>query len=220
MLDYFEGQDVDIFCYDKQSFIELLYFMKYNSLFQLLDPLEKHKFNDFIKNDRSSLKSIGLITVKFKYNLCVDANVTFKERQSNIFSVLSNFDMDIIAQGYDIKTGKTLNLRESTGMVGTWNRWNPAFFKGDQWSCKRILRQFSRIVKYTERNYDLSSVTTKYISLVEENINKDNFYRTEKGTKFFEDTKEQFTVVLKILKEWEKTLKMNPADLLILQTLI
>lgn len=221
MLDYFDGQDIDVFTYTKSSFTELLFFMKYNPMFQILDPLELHKFNDYTKHDKSSLESLGLVTIKFKYNLLVDVNVIYKKYNKTVFDVISNFDLDIIATGYDIKTKQTISLRQSTGMEGTWNRWNPVFYKKDDfWSVKRLLRQFERVVKYTNRGYDLTAVTDKYISIVEETIKTENYYKTEKGTKFYNDNIEQFELVLKILNVWKQTLKMSPEELLILKTII
>jgi len=220
LLGEFEGQDIDIFVYDKSSFNKLLFFMHYNPMFTILDPLEKHKFQEYIDTDRSSLKQLGLITIKFKYNLLVDINVIYKEYHKNCFDVISNFDMDIIATGYDIKTGQTLSLRQTTGLTGTWNRWNTSFCKSDFWSIKRLLRQFERVVKYTERGYDLDSVTDKYISIVEDIISKENIYKTEKGTKFYNDTIEQFEVVLKILQSWKVTKTMTKDELNTLKTLI
>ena len=106
-------------------------------------------------------------------------------------------------------------------MEGTWNRHNPVFYKKDDfWSVKRLLRQFERVVKYTDRGFDLSSVTDKYISIVEETIKVDNYYKTEKGTKYYNDTMEQFELVLKILQTWKATLKMSPEEILILKTII
>ena len=220
LLDYFEGQDIDLFTYSKSNFTKLLYFMYYNPMFNILDPLEKHKFDEYINNDKSSLEQLGLITIKFKYNLCVDVNVIFKKHQNNVFSVISAFDLDIIAVGYDIKTKKTISLRESSGLEGTWNKWNNSFYKSEFWSTKRLLRQFERVIKYTNRGYDLTSVTDKYIEIVEEIIKTENFYKSDKGTKYFEDTIDQFEVVLKILKSWKKDLSITPEQLSILKTLI
>ena len=218
MLDYFPGADIDVFVYDIPSFNKLLFFMHYNNLFQILDKLEKHKFNEYINHNQSSIDKLGLITIKFKYNLCVDVNVVYKKFFSNIFNVISSFDMDIIATGYDIQTQKTLSLRETTGMVGTWNRWNNNFYKTDSfWSCKKLLRQFERVVKYTQRGYDVSSVTNKYIELTEGIISMDNFYKTEKGEKFFNDTIEEFKIVLKVLYSWKKDQKITEEELLLLK---
>jgi hypothetical protein len=220
LLDYFEGQDIDIFCYNESSFNELLFFMKYNPMFQILDLLELHKFNNYTKKADSSLKSLGLITIKFKYNLCVDVNVIFKKFQNNCFDVISNFDLDIIATAYDIQTQKTLSLRESTGLTGTWNKWNPSFYDNEFWTIKRLIRQFERVVKYTERGYDLTSVTDKYISIIEEAIKTENVYKSEKGNKYFNDTIQQFEIVLKILYVWKKELKISSETITIIKTII
>ena len=220
LLDYFEGADIDLFMYDKSSFNKLLFFMHYNPMFTILDPLELHKFNEYINDDKSSLESIGLITIKFKYNLCIDVNVVFKKFHKNIFDVLSNFDLDIIANGYDIKSKQYLSLRESTGKTSTWNKWNTSYYKSDLWSCKRLLRQFSRVVKYTERGYNLDEVTDKYISLIEDILAKDNVYKSEKGTLFYDKTQKEFEIVLKILQLWKKDKVMSKEDLLVMQTLI
>ncbi len=220
LLDYFEGQDIDLFTYDKSSFTKILYYMFYNPMFTILDPLEKHKFEQFTTEDKSSLDTLGLITIKFKYNLLVDVNVIYKKFNKTCFDVVSNFDLDIVTAAYDIKTGKTISLRESRGFEGTWNRWNSSFYKIDFWGTKRLLRQFERVVKYTQRGYNLSSVTDKYISIVEEILNTDNIYKTEKGNKYHNDNIEQFEIVLKILQAWKKELKMTPEQLLILKTLI
>lgn len=220
LLDYFEGQDVDVFVYDKSSFNKLLFFMHYNSLFQILDPLEENKFKEYINDDKSSLDSLGLITIKFKYNLCVDINIIYKKFNKNIFDVISNFDLDIVAAGWDIKTKQYLSLRESNGYNGSWNKWNPYFYKTDFWSIKKLIRQFERIVKYTERGYNLDSATDKYISIVENIIEKENYYKTEKGIKYFNDTIEQFEIVLKILQNWKKCHEMTKEQSLILKSII
>jgi hypothetical protein len=220
LLEYFPGQDIDVFVYNESSFTALLYFMHYNPMFLILDSLEENKFKEYTKNNKSSLDSLGLITIKFKYNLCVDVNVIFKKFNKTCFDVVSNFDLDIITTAYDIKTGKTISLRESTGNVGTWNKWNSTFYRCNFWGTKRLLRQFERVVKYTQRGYDLTSVTDKYIEIIEEIILTDNFYKSDKGTKYFDDTIEQFEVVLKILKIWKRDLTLTPEQLLTLKTLV
>ncbi len=222
MLGYQEGwnQDIDIFCYDEQSFIALLYFMHYNPIFQILDKLEQHKFEDYTRNNKSSLQSLNLITIKFNYNLCIPINIVYKKFQKNIFDVISAFDCDLIAQGYCLQTKQTLSLRSSIDLNVTWNKWNTSFYKSDFWSIKRLLRQFERTVKYTDRGYDLSSVTDKYIQIVEDVIKKENVYKSEKGVKYHTDTIEQFETVLKILNVWKKDLKMSKEEIYILKTII
>ena len=220
LLDYFEDQDVDLFCYNEHSFRKLINFLHYSPLFLILDKLEEHKFNEYIDKGKSSLDKIGLISIKFKYNLCVDINIIYKKYQRDCFSVITNFDLDIIAVGYNIKTGKTLSLRESEGMDCNWNTWNDDFYNPDLWSVKRIIRQFERVIKYTNRGYNLERVIDKYISMVEDIINLDNIYKTERGTEFYESTQKQFKIVIEILETWKKDKKITDNELRIIKTII
>ena len=94
LLDYFEGQDVDVFMYDEKSFQKLLFAMHHNSMFTQIDPIEKWKFDQYInKNQDPYFK--GLLTIKFDYNTCVSTNIVLKKRCQDIFSVLSSFDFAI-----------------------------------------------------------------------------------------------------------------------------
>ena len=221
LLEYFEGADVDLFVYNEQALSAVLYYMKYNSLFQILDPLEKYKESEYLKKGQSSLNKIGLITIKYKYNLAIDVNIVYRKNNRNIFDVISNFDLSIIAKGYDIKTGKILDLSEYKGdKICTWNKWSKQFYSSTIWDVKRIMRQFSRVCKYQDRGYNLSSVTDKYIELVEDILSKPNIYKTERGTEFHENTIKEFEIVLKILKEYKKEKKISFEALNILKTLI
>lgn len=222
MLGYKEGwnQDIDIFAYDEQSFTALLYFMHYNPMFTILDKLEQHKFEDYTRNRKSSLESFGVISIKFMYNLCIPINIVYKKFSTNIFNVLSSFDTDLIAQGYCLQTKQYLSLRKSTGVNVNWNVFNTTFYKTEFWSTKKLLRQFERNIKYHERGYNLDSVTDKYISIIEEIIQTENYYKTEKGSKYFEDNIETFEIALKILKVWKEKKQITPEQLSILKTLI
>lgn len=222
MLGYKDGwnQDIDIFCYSESSFRKLLFFMHYNPMFNILDKLEQHKYAEYVDNNQSSLDKLSLITIKFHYNTCIPINLIYKKHQKNIFDCISAFDLDLIAQGYCLKTKQLLTLRETTGMKGTWNKWNPYFYTKDFWSVKRLLRQFERVVKYTNRGYDLTEVTDKYISIIDDIINMENFYKSEKGTKYFTDSIGQFEVISKILHAYKKEGKMSEIELLTLKTLV
>ena len=221
LLDYFPGQDIDVFVYSESDLTALLYFMHYNPLFQILDPLEKYKYNEYTINGKSSINSIGLITIKFKYNLCVDVNVVYRKSNNNIFDVISNFDINLICKGYDIRTKETLDLGGYTGnKIGTWNKWNKSFYNPNMWDCKRFIRQFERVVKYEQRGYNLDAVTDKYIELTEGVLQLENIYKTERGTEFYEKTIKEFQVVLALLKQYKKSKEISVEGLKILKDLI
>jgi len=221
LLEYFPDADIDIFVYSETDLNKLLFFMIYNPLFQCLEPLEKYKLDEYINKGKSSLHKIGLITVKMKYNLAVDVNVVYRKTNHNVFDVISNFDLSIICKAYDIKTGKTLDLSEYKGdKRGTWNKWNRSFYQPDIWDTKKMCRQFFRVVKYEERGYNLIPVTNKYIELVEQMLELENIYKTERGNEFYLKIKEEFTLVLKILQAYKKEKKISPEGLAVLKSLI
>jgi hypothetical protein len=222
MLGYKEGwnQDCDVFCYDEQSFTALLYFCHYNPLFTILQPLEKDKFISYTQSNKSSLDSIGLISIKFTYNLCIPLNIVYRKGNKNIFDVISGFDNDLIAQGYCLRTKKFLSLRECKGRKLSWNKWCKSFYNSNQFDVKRLLRQFDRLCKYQSRGYNCTELLDKYISLTEEILSKENIYTSERGVAFYEKTNQEFTLVLKLLKAYKKEKKISPEGLQILKTLI
>jgi hypothetical protein len=73
--------------------------------------------------------------------------------------VLAAFDIDIITTGIDIKTKKTMSLRESTGN-SFWNKWNMALLS-NKWDVKRILDN-SNVVLNTQREFDTTDIVDKY----------------------------------------------------------
>ncbi len=206
LLDYFEGQDVDIFVYDEKSFNKLLFAMHYDEMFQITDPLEDWKFNRYVDKNYDQFKKIGLITIKFTYNTCVPVNIILKKNHDNIFSILSSFDMDIVAKGYDIQSGKYLDLSQHLpNKKATWNRWNDSFYNPELWQTSKLLRQLERIFKYYKRGYNTDEVVLKYIEL----IDKVQHYQNIFNSKNFEETlkirKQNTKIIRKICEKWLET---------------
>lgn len=208
MLGYFDDkQDIDIFCYSEQSFTKLIYALYHNPMFLILDPVEKWKFKEFTENPyRKNSKKIGLITLKFKYNLCIDINIIFKENCKNIFDVLSTFDMDIIAKGIDLKTKEVLDLSRNNGkMIATWNRWNPKFYSTNLWTLNQLLRQFDRVVKYYKRGFNTDEIVHKYIEIINNVIEYENIFNSQKIDDKINSVKENAEIILKIFNIWLNT---------------
>lgn len=206
MIGYFDNQDVDVFVYDEKSFNKILYAMEYNKDFQILDPLEKWKYDQYMTKNNDNFYKFGLITIKFTYNTCVDVNIILKKRCFNIFSVLETFDMDIIAKGYDIGTKQYLDLSEKKGdKVVTWNKWNPVFYSSEVWQISRVLRQLERCFKYYKRGYNVDEVVKKYISLIEEIQNYTNIFSSESYTEQLKVRKDNTKIVKQICVKWLET---------------
>ena len=207
-------QLVDVFTYDEAAFTKLLFTLYHNKMFLLLDPIEKWKFEDWTTNPyKGSLKKLGLITIKFKYNMSIDVNIIFKEKNKSIFDVLSTFDLDIIAKGYDLKSKKILDLSESNGNKATWNKWNTAFYNPNIWAVSRILRQFERVIKYYNRGYNTDEVAIKYREILESMLEYENIFNSEKVDEKVETVKRNSKILIEILNKWLEKHEISESEL-------
>ena len=221
LLDYFEGQDVDIFVYDEKSFTKLLFSMYHNKMFTILDPLEKWKFEQYIDKNNSTFFKFGLVTIKFMYNTCVPVNIVLKKNCSNVFSVISSFYLDIICKGYDIETKQYMDLSQNReGKVATWNKWNTAFYSSDIWQINRILRQLERCFKYYKRGYNVDEVITKYIELIGRLQEYTNIFDSDNFSAKLKITKQNTIIVKQICELWLKEHKITDEQLELLTTKI
>ena len=206
LLDYFEGQDIDVFLYDDKQFTKLLFAMYYNDMFTILDPLEKWKCERYINTPYDSFKKFGLTTIKFHYNTCIEINIIVKKNCDNIFSVMSSFDMDIITKGYDIETKQFLDLSENGDTkIATWNKWNKAFYSDEVWQISRILRQLERCFKYHKRGYKTDAIIEKYIELITKLQDFTNIFSSENFSEKLKVTKNNTLIVKQICELWLKT---------------
>lgn len=204
LLDYYEGQDIDIFVYDEKSFNKILFACHHNPMFKILDELENWKFHQYIDKEDKSQNKFGLITIKFTYNTCVDVNIVFKKKASNIFAVLSSFDIDVICKGYDIESGQYLDLTNGSveSKITSWNKWNPTFSSSEIWDISRILRQLERCFKYHRRGYNTDAVVHKYIELTD-NIEKyESIFNSINFNEKLEDTKVNTAILKEICLVW------------------
>lgn len=224
MLGYFENpnQDIDIFCYTEQSFTKLVYALHHNPMFLLLEPIEKWKFKEFTQNEfKQSIKKLGLITLKFKYNLTIDVNIIYKQFCNNIFDVLSTFDIDIISIGIDLKTKKTLNLSENLpGNKVTWNKWNKKYYSVNLWNMGQLLRQFERVIKYYNRGYNTDEVALKYREILSSMIEYENIFDSQKVDDRIDYVKDKAEIAIKIIDLWLKKHKITEKELELLKQTI
>lgn len=217
LLDYFEGQDIDVFVYNEQSFNKLLFALHYNPMFQLLEPIEKWKFDDYVNSGKSSIKKFGLISVKFKYNLAVDVNVVFKKTCTDAFSVISSFDLNIICKAFDIRSKQTLDLTGNTGKVAYWNKWNVNYYETDIWGTARLLRQLERCFKYHKRGYNTDNLVNKYIEIIGKVSEYEVIFNSDDFKTRVDIFKGNLDIVKQICEKWLETHEINEEALAILK---
>lgn len=223
LLEYFEGSDIDVFCYSEASFTKLLYTLHFNPMFLLLEPIEKWKFKDWTEsNYKGSLKKLGLITIKFKYNTCIDVNVIFKDKNHSAFDVLQSFDMDIICRAYDIKTKQILDLTNGSTIskIASFNKWNNTFYNPNLWAVSRVLRQFDRTVKYYKRGYNTDPMVLKYIELLQGMLEYENIFTSDKMDEKMLSVKTNAPILIKILEQWLTTHSITDTELELIKSTI
>ncbi len=92
LLDFFEGQDIDMFAYSIPAFNKILFAMIHDPMFIIADPKEQWKLDKWTESkDYYKELSYGMISVKFKYNTCIDVNLIYKSNSKNVFDVLNSF---------------------------------------------------------------------------------------------------------------------------------
>lgn len=210
MLKIFENdgkniQDLDIFLYTEKSFTELFYTMLHDPMFQILEPVEQWKADKF-RTQPGDFYRYGLITIKFTYNTAIPINIILKKNCTNIFSVLSSFDMDIITKGYCLETKQVLDLSQHLpDNKVNFNNWNPAFHSDELWKVSRVLRQISRVFKYHRRGYNCDLMVLKYIELLDIVLKKQDIFNSTNFTERLKITKENTKIVKKICQVWLET---------------
>lgn len=208
------NQDIDLFLYSEKAFTKLFYALYHNPMFTIIDKVEDWKADMFMNDDSFNSKHIsGVQTIKFIYNTCVPINIIYKKNCNNIFSVLSSFDLDIIAKGYDLKTGQYLDFRQEKDKTVTWNIWNPAFRSGKIWQISRILRQLERCFKYHKRGYNTDLVVLKYIELIDKIQESQNIFKSETYNEKLEITKTNTLMVKKLCELWLETHEISDEQL-------
>jgi hypothetical protein len=220
LLEYFEGADIDIFCYDEKSFTQLYYEMYHNPMFTILDKLELWKAKQFMENElfNNNKHVSGVTTIKFTYNTCIDVNIILKKNANNIFKVLSSFDIDIISKGYDLETKQYLDLSQHLpDKQATWNKWNTAFYSGEIWKLSRILRQLERCFKYHKRGYNTDEVVLKYIELTNRIEEYESVFSNEGFNDKLKITKENIAIVRKLCHLWLETHEITDEQLELLK---
>ncbi len=207
LLEYYEGQDIDVFLYSEKAFTKLFYAMYHNKLFTILDKLELWKADMFMNREsfNNSKHVSGVSTIKFMYNTCVPVNIIFKKNCNNVFSVLSSFDINIICKGFCLKTKEYLDLTTNPGKVASWNKWNPAFQSTEIWSVSRLLRQLERIFKYHKRGYNTDAVVNKYIELINSVQEFQSIFSSENFNDKLKITQENTLIIKQICELWLQT---------------
>lgn len=221
LLGYFEDQDIDMFAYNIPAFNQLLFAMVHDPMFIIADPKEQWKLDKWTNcTDYYKELTYGMVSIKFKYNTCVDINLIYKSKSNNVFDVLKSFDMDIICKGYDLSSKRYLDLTSKNGKIADWNRWNNKFTEINAWSISRLLRQFKRVIKYHDRGYNTDLVCLKYKDIMQEMLTYVDIWKSEKTREKVSSVKHKAKILIKIFNKWLEVHTLTEEELLLLDQTI
>jgi len=222
MLDeYWDGMDVDLFLYSEKSFQAILWNLYYNEDFLILDKAEQWKFEQYVTKDNGK-SPFGVTSLKFVYNTCIPVNIIYKRYCSSIFDILATFDMNIIAKGYDIKTGQILDLSGDSfkTKIANPNSWNSNYYDPSLWQISRVLRQLERCIKYYKRGYNTDAVVLKYIELIDIIQNYQNIFDSPTFNEKLKIRKANTKLIKQILIVWLNTHEITDKEIELMKTKI
>jgi hypothetical protein len=221
MLEYNEEwhQDIDIFAFNDKSFAKLYYTLRLNPKFTILDKLELWKANSFEERDFNNKGFGGVTTIKLMYNLCIPINIILKKNCTNVFSVLSSFDLNIICKAFDLESKQYLDLTGDSQVtkIADINKWNVSYQSNEIWAISRILRQLERCVKYHRRGYNTDAVVLKYIDIINNLEEYQSIFSSEDFNEKLKVLKENTAILKQILEKWLEDHKLTEEELTLLQ---
>lgn len=196
--------DVDIFCYSEASLIHAVTLLIDNgyepcgsSFATIQGEAEKIRwlFTRGVKKD-SALSTVRLIKDGVKLNL------SFKKHQTSVIDVISNFDMSIIMIGKDIQSGYLLDLRGTDTSIAVPNPLRKVSPIHSYWEVWTWVRQFDRVIKYSNRGYDTLPMARFYLKLIEEFLTTGALFLTDENKKSYETWSADFIVVKEKIEKW------------------
>ena len=205
--------DIDVFVYSEQDLIQALTLaehalgMKPGTGGDRSEKQERWKL-DRLKKVGLNYK-IGITTYKF-YSCGVIINFTFKQQKehgrwvpiTNAPAVLASFDMSIVMQAYDIKSGVMFDLRPDNVdvKVAIPNPLRDADCM--MWTVSKWVRQFDRVVKYWDRGFDTRPMAEFYLRMIDECIEAGCLFDSEESQEAFTSFADEFLEKRRIIADW------------------
>ena len=180
--------DVDVFVYTEPELLHAVDLLTIAHGFKPSGDGEKWK----IEKQREGKRGKNFLTTLKVEKDGVIVNLTYKKDKTNLFNVLSSFDMSIIMVGFDIKSQVLLDLRCAwPGMVKSdpTGKWSPSPEVAypnplrkqdvDMYGVEMWVRQFDRVIKYWSRGFDTRPMARFYIELINGVLEKGQLFRSE-----------------------------------------
>lgn len=224
--DWDTKPDIDVFCYSREA---QCYAVSY--LMNKMGLVPKGDRPEFTAGEKSKIGSLlhggygrgKLITLKFgSDDDDVIVNISTKNHRgqlcNTVGAVLGTFDMSIIMKGYDILSGNYLDMREQqvirkdmVDVLGV-SESNPLtaipnqfrFYNYATWEVARYLRQWERVLKYSNRGYDMLPLAKFYKLMIDKTIDNGKMFKTENYGQAYDAFVEDYSALASTIDNWIK----------------
>lgn len=215
--DWEEVPDIDVFTYSPYAMVHACDVCEYVlGLRPGGDPLtsdegERWKVSKVRVSGRGDR---DLATCKFTDGNVV-VNVSNRRYERSAMDVIARFDMSIVLQAYDIRSGTLIDFRDCKAKndvakvigVEDGSRYvavpNPfRNFDGTTWNAAKWLRQWDRVIKYWGRGFDTRPMARFYLNMIREVTNGGCMFKTETSRKAYESFVEEFSDLEKKIVTW------------------
>lgn len=217
--DEVERPDIDVFTYSDYAMVHALDVLEYRYGLKpggdavTTDKGERWKVEQCRSNGRNRRE---LVTCKMTDGH-VTVNVSNRKNEQSAMDVICRFDMSIVMQAYDIRSGTVIDLREcapranlvdvvkSEGRDTRVAVPNPfREFKGTTWDAQHWLRQWDRVIKYWNRGFDTRPMARFYRWMLDEVIDGGCLFKTERSKEQYELFVKEFADLGEKIDIWLK----------------
>lgn len=212
-----EVPDIDVFTYSPYGMVHACDVCEYQ--------LGLRPGGDPITSDEGERWKVGkvrtsgrgnrdLATCKFT-NGSVVVNVSNRKWERSAMDVIARFDMSIVLQAYDIKSGTLVDFRNCKAkgnvaeIIGVEHGSkytaipNPfRSFDGTTWNTAKWLRQWDRVIKYWNRGFDTRPMARFYRSMLNEVIEAGCMFKTEASKAAYEEFVTEFSDLGERIDAW------------------
>lgn len=217
--------DIDVFVYSRQMLLYAVDILMLKHGYEAATTGEAWKINR-TRSHQATGKKWPLETIKVKQpGDDIIINITWKKGLENLDAVISSFDMTHIMIGTDIMTGLTKDARTGAG-YGKFGRDGKQLFpdddhtvypnpiriakqidEADMFTVEQWVRQWDRVVKYSDRGFDTTPMAEYYIGLIDKVLEIGCMFQSIASKKVYEQFVETYEPKKQVMIDWLKEKK-------------
>lgn len=211
--------DIDVFTYSPYAMVHAIDVIEYKLGLEPGGDSETTDKGERWKADKMRISGRGerdLATCKFTDGTIV-VNVSNRKYEKSAMDVIARFDMSIVLQAIDIRSGTRLDMRDCHAradikdIIG-FDGGDPKVaipnpfrsFDGTTWNAAKWLRQWDRVIKYWNRGFDTVPMARFYKYMIDDVIDGGNLFKTERSKQAYEEFVAEFKDLGEKIDKWIK----------------